>query len=210
MPPQRHHCARFPPPTEQRSLPASALSGTSGGMVGQLAHGARCQKRSPSPAAQLVRGLLQLSQAAPGTRTTLGPVTRSNRRGGCSLALMNRIRERSPLPAPSPAPGKGPGEPRGVRSLFTHSKENSNSLCRVPSKGPRLDFRICTTKPAGVRHRPGLRLEPAAGRRQQKPWRLRGPHVLVTAIPPGTLLTSARGEHDGPADIILVVHVAFD
>lgn len=28
--------------------------------------------------------------------------------------------------------------------------------------------------------------------------------------PPGTLLTSARGEHDGPADIILVVHVAFD
>lgn len=49
-------------------------------------------------------------------------------------------------------------------------------------------------------------LELVAGWRwQHKPW-----HLLTTTIPLGTLLTSARGEHDGPADIILVVHVAFD
>lgn len=50
----------------------------------------------------------------------------------------------------------------------------------------------------------------AGWRWQHKPWHLQGPRTLTTVIPLGTLLTSARGEHDGPADIILVVHVAFD
>lgn len=123
---------------------------------------------------------------------------------------MNRIQEQSLLPTALPAPEQGPGELRRVRSPFTHSKENSNSLCRSLFKGPQLDFRICTTKPTGVQHRPGLQLEPVVGRRRHKPWHLWGPRVLTTAIPPGMLLTSACGEHDGPADIILVVHVAFD
>lgn len=38
---------------------------------------------------------------------------------------------------------------------------------------------------------------------------VRGAHTH-NRIPLRTLLTSARGEHDRPADIILVVHVAFD
>lgn len=53
-------------------------------------------------------------------------------------------------------------------------------------------------------------MELVVWKRQHKPWCLQGLCMLTITIPQGTLLTSARGEHDGPADIILVVHVAFD
>lgn len=123
---------------------------------------------------------------------------------------MNRIQERSPLLAPLPAPGQGPGELRVCLVPF-YSQQRTAILCaeRFP-KAPGWIFRIHTTKPARIWHRPGLRLELATGGMWHKPRRLQGLQVLTTAIPPGTLLTSACGEHDGPADIVLVVHVAFD
>lgn len=164
-----------------------------------------CQQRWPSSTARLVWGLLQLCQAALGTGATPGLVTRGDRHGRRSLALMKRVQEWCPPAAPVPTPGRGPASHRGLSPLVL-TAERTAILCaeRFP-KAPGWALGSAPPNPPGFSTGPGCGWKEAT-------------RALVAAgatrahdrDPPGTLLTSARGEHDRPADIILVVHVAFD
>jgi len=134
-PPWRNHRSPFPPSMGHRQ-PASARGQSShmesSAMPGQLAHGACCQHRSPSPTAWLAQGPLQPSPAALGTHATLGPMTSGDQGGGGCLALMNRIQGWSPPPAPLPAPGQGPGKRHGGSRVPCYSQQREQQLS-VPS-----------------------------------------------------------------------------
>lgn len=68
----------------------------------------------------------------------------------------------------------------------------------------------CSASSVGKAHGCGQSAgEERPHRLETLPWASGGAHTH-NRIPLRTLLTSARGEHDRPADIILVVHVAFD